>query len=129
MYCAYCGRVAHRCTCRDESSPIRQFLARRPVEFVSAWMPAPYKRGVPPQIKRRERAALRRSYTNWFARLAEQYGERCSNCGQSGADRPLVIDHILPIARGGLSEYDNLQLLCAECNRLKGKYWIDCREE
>lgn len=83
-----------------------------------------YKRAVPPQVKRRERQALRTGYAKYFDRLAAQFDERCANCG--AADN-LVLDHILPIARGGRSSYDNLQLLCAECNRIKGKLVIDCR--
>lgn len=83
-----------------------------------------YKRGTPPQVKRRERQALRANYADWHQRLAADYGERCANCG---AFETLVLDHILPIAKGGRSRYDNLQLLCAECNRVKGKLAIDCR--
>lgn len=30
------------------------------------------------------------------------------------------IDHIIPIARGGLHSWDNVQLLCRRCNYLKG---------
>ena len=52
------------------------------------------------------------------------FGEHCANCG--GVDT-LVLDHIIPIAKGGRSRYDNLQLLCADCNRIKGKLVIDCR--
>ena len=32
----------------------------------------------------------------------------------------LEIDHIISIANGGTSEYDNLQTLCWRCNRKKG---------
>lgn len=83
-----------------------------------------YKRAVPPQLKRRERQALRANYTDWFERLRAAYGECCANCG---AGDSLVLDHIVPIAKGGRSHVDNLQLLCAECNRIKGKLVIDCR--
>jgi 5-methylcytosine-specific restriction endonuclease McrA len=38
-----------------------------------------------------------------------------------------VLDHVIPVAKGGQSVLENLQLLCAECNRLKGKLVIDCR--
>ena len=83
-----------------------------------------YKRAVPPQIKRRERQLLRASHAVWYERLALEYSERCANCG---AMNKLVLDHIVPIAKGGRSTYGNLQLLCAECNRIKGKLVIDCR--
>ncbi len=45
----------------------------------------------------------------------------CGLCGQlvpEGA--PLDIDHILPVARGGLDDLDNLQVSHATCNRRKG---------
>lgn len=125
LYCAYCGRVQHRCRCAADDSDLRRFLARRPAGYSPLWMPVPYQRAVPPQIKRRERMLMRRNYAEWYAALVQQFGECCANCGT--ADDSLVIDHILSIARGGLSELGNLQLLCAECNRLKGKLVIDCR--
>jgi 5-methylcytosine-specific restriction endonuclease McrA len=42
---------------------------------------------------------------------------RCTNC-QTRHD--LTIDHIVPIARGGKSNRDNLQVLCRKCNSRKG---------
>lgn len=128
MYCAHCGRVAHRCQCAAENSRLRQFLARRPAEYQPLWRNDPYKRAVPPQIKQKERAILRKNYDVCFAELAEQYGEQCANCGLSSDDTKLVLDHIISIAKGGKSEIDNLQILCAECNRIKGKLCIDCRD-
>ena len=85
----------------------------------------PYKRAVPPQVKRRERSTLQRNYHEWYQQLAAVNGERCANCG---SDDALVLDHVVPIAKGGLSQLDNLQLLCAECNRIKGKLMIDSRD-
>lgn len=43
---------------------------------------------------------------------------RCRMCGRSTGD--LEIDHIIPIAKGGKSTYDNLQTLCKRCNQAKG---------
>lgn len=129
-YCAYCGRVAHRCPCAADESRARQFFARSPQDFAPQWMDTPYKRGVPPQIKRRERAILRKHHKAWYAQLVAEFGEQCANCGATPDDTtPLAIDHVIAIAKGGLSEYANLQLLCAECNRIKGKLCVDCRGE
>lgn len=43
---------------------------------------------------------------------------RCRKCGRETKD--LEIDHIIPIAKGGKSTYDNLQTLCHRCNYEKG---------
>lgn len=42
----------------------------------------------------------------------------CLCCHRSGAG--LQIDHIRPLYLGGTHDIENLQLLCAECNRAKG---------
>ncbi len=41
-------------------------------------------------------------------------------CAACGSVDELVIDHIIPIAKGGSCEQSNLQALCAPCNRQKG---------
>lgn len=46
----------------------------------------------------------------------------CCNCGNSTHVEPnllLEIDHIIPVAKGGRTEEDNLQTLCWKCNRAK----------
>lgn len=61
------------------------------------------------------------------SRLREQIKRRdnyaCKRCGVSVKDEPhllLEIDHIVPLARGGMTTEDNLQTLCWKCNRSKG---------
>ncbi|MBO4856796.1 MAG: HNH endonuclease [Bacilli bacterium] len=41
-------------------------------------------------------------------------------CGKSDLLENLEIDHIIPIARGGKTTPDNLQVLCHDCNKKKG---------
>lgn len=132
LYCSYCGRVAHRCLCNTENSHLHQFFARQPEKadsYYPHWMTEAYKPGVPPQIKRKERYQLRKHYKEWYTALVETYGEICLNCGIGLDDSKLVLDHIISIAKGGISELDNLQILCEDCNRLKGKLCIDCRSD
>lgn len=43
---------------------------------------------------------------------------KCSACASTD---DLVIDHVVPIVRGGTSALENLQALCAPCNRAKGR--------
>jgi len=125
QYCVFCGRVAHRCQCDKPDSDIRRFMERGGSTYQPTYRDTHYKRGVPPQIKKRERATMRKHYQVWYKQLADTYGEVCLNCG---ATDNLVVDHIMSIAKGGLSVPDNLQLLCSTCNGIKGKLIIDCRE-
>ena len=45
---------------------------------------------------------------------------RCNGCRAEFPFRALEVDHIIPVSRGGTDHIDNLQLLCAHCNRVKG---------
>jgi len=45
-------------------------------------------------------------------------GFACKKCGET--EKPLHVDHILPVARGGGNERKNLQTLCETCNTSKG---------
>lgn len=44
-------------------------------------------------------------------------GFACTYCG--AADVPLQCDHVVPVARGGSDEIDNLTTACAACNASK----------
>jgi ATP adenylyltransferase len=46
--------------------------------------------------------------------------QRCALCGITAKERMLDVDHIIPRSRGGSSKEENLQVLCAKCNRSKG---------
>lgn len=51
------------------------------------------------------------------------YGEQegvCTGCETHFPFRVMDVDHILPRSKGGTDHPDNLQLLCAGCNRSKG---------
>ncbi|MGW3470591.1 HNH endonuclease [Saccharopolyspora sp. NPDC000995] len=50
-------------------------------------------------------------------RVFQRDGGRCVQCG---TDFEIQYDHIIPIALGGSSTEENLQLLCAQCNQSKG---------
>ena len=63
------------------------------------------KLGVPGRLSKKE----------WTA-LCEEYGHRCAQCS---AAEPLVIDHIVPISKGGTNTIDNIQPLCWTCNSRK----------
>jgi ATP adenylyltransferase len=44
----------------------------------------------------------------------------CQLCGATRDHERLEVDHIVPRSRGGSNDPDNLQVLCAPCNRAKG---------
>ena len=44
----------------------------------------------------------------------------CNGCKVAFPFRNFTVDHIIPRSRGGTDHPDNLQLLCAACNSLKG---------
>ncbi|QIZ39293.1 HNH endonuclease [Saccharopolyspora sp. ASAGF58] len=50
-------------------------------------------------------------------RVFQRDGGRCVQCG-TGFE--IQYDHIIPVALGGSSTEENLQLLCAQCNQSKG---------
>lgn len=55
--------------------------------------------------------------------IKERDNYTCCQCGNSVYAEPnllLEIDHIIPIAKGGLTQENNLQTLCWKCNRNKG---------
>ena len=47
----------------------------------------------------------------------ERDGGKCAHCG---TNFDIQYDHILPVALGGATTIENLQLLCGDCNREKG---------
>ena len=60
---------------------------------------------------------------DWVA-LCEKHNGICLRCK---GKKPLCIDHIMPISRGGTNTIDNVQPLCHECNREKQDKYIDYR--
>ena len=43
----------------------------------------------------------------------------CSHCGKKFRKHDMDADHIVPQKHGGMNHRENLQLLCAHCNRSK----------
>ncbi len=74
----------------------------------------------PIYIAKRRAKQRRRMYANLFCRdnrpLMIKENSSCTMCG---SHVKLVIDHIIPINKGGRNVVENLQILCQKCNRLK----------
>ena len=52
--------------------------------------------------------------------LFGQQEGRCTGCRSEFPFRILEVDHVIPQRGGGQDNIENLQLLCAHCNRVKG---------
>lgn len=57
--------------------------------------------------------------------LCVHYGNKCLSCG--AIDKPLTIDHVVPLAKGGSNSIENIQPLCQHCNNVKRTKVIDYR--
>jgi len=65
------------------------------------------------EARRTRRGILNlRDSEEWKA-ICESFNNRCARCGE---ERPLEMDHVIPVSRGGPEEFDNIQPLCKSCN-------------
>ena len=73
------------------------------------------------QAQTKEQRALMTTKLRAYIKARDNF--TCCQCGNSTKTEPnllLEVDHIVPIAKGGLTKEDNLQTLCWKCNRSKG---------
>ena len=61
-------------------------------------------------------AARKKTY---ITKLLERDGNTCAVCGRTLDIHNCVIDHIYPRSLGGGDDFENLELLCVECNIAK----------
>lgn len=55
-------------------------------------------------------------------RLLNRHNYKCFYCGQD--DKPLQLDHVIPIAKGGRTSIGNLIPSCSHCNQSKNDSYI-----
>jgi len=63
-------------------------------------------------------AAGWRGRKRWRAAYVRQSG-RCALCGVPVPVELMTRDHIVPLSRGGGTDWDNIQLTCEQCNARK----------
>ncbi len=51
--------------------------------------------------------------------VLEEFGYRCAYCSQQ---KPLAMDHIVPLSKGGRYDLDNIVPACQPCNSSKGTH-------
>ncbi|MER6102388.1 HNH endonuclease [Streptomyces sp. NPDC001832] len=57
--------------------------------------------------------------SDWHKRRARTLARDRFTCQQCGSHKELEVDHIVPVARGGSWEPDNLWVLCKTCHKRK----------
>lgn len=61
-----------------------------------------------------------------WQQIKKSFDFRCAACGKR---KPLEPDHIIPVAKGGPGNAENIQPLCRSCNASKGTKIIDYRRQ
>jgi 5-methylcytosine-specific restriction endonuclease McrA len=134
--------IIARTTAHQKAYPERQRIQRRAHyqahqqhhrSCQSAYYYANHARTLELSRTRRQRRRTRRAqagghYTHqeWEA-LKFSYGYLCLRCGRQEPEIKLTPDHIIPLAKGGSNNIENIQPLCRSCNCSKGVRIIDYR--
>lgn len=72
-------------------------------------------------LTRQERFLNLRTFDQRTRRAAyESQQGRCPLCGMTYKYEEMEADHVIPWSKGGHTTADNCQMLCKECNRMKG---------
>jgi 5-methylcytosine-specific restriction endonuclease McrA len=108
--------------CRQLVQDKREMDIERHEKRIARWRKRSVQRfGSPPGNEERPPRKLfggRYSISNkirWLVLQRDQF--RCVKCGQAASSTvSLEVDHIVPVAKGGLDTIENLQALCNRCN-------------
>ena len=66
------------------------------------------------------------TYEDWI-KLLQKYKFSCVRCHQQEPRIVLVMDHVIPLSKGGSGDISNIQPLCGPCNSSKGNRTTDYR--
>ena len=107
----------------------REFRKRNPESArasVNRWRKANPQNSQVRHNRRRARLHGNKSEPYDFKAICDHYDNRCLKCGKR---KPLTVDHILPISKGGPDIASNIQPLCLSCNSSKSTKHIDYRPD
>lgn len=71
------------------------------------------------EVKKKQKAKRKIFPANERIAVYSKGKGRCAICGKFVSFDDFTIDHIIPLAKGGTNEMDNLQCTCKVCNSLK----------
>lgn len=73
-------------------------------------------------LSKEDKSSQRKEASLLRKQVLERDDFTCQSCGLNMRDTPTIahVDHIVPLSKGGLSTMENLQVLCANYNMLKG---------
>ena len=72
------------------------------------------------KFPRRTDIKIEKPSENVRERLYRQQKGKCRSCQRKWEIYDLELDHIIPKSKNGADHYENYQLLCPNCNRIKG---------
>lgn len=61
-----------------------------------------------------------RGYDHYWRELSKQMRAAQPWCSKCGSTKDLTLDHITPLAQGGINDQSNAMVLCRRCNSQKG---------
>lgn len=119
--------LAHQEESRQRSRNWRTVNRDKSRQTTSQWAKDnPTKRSAKDQRRRARKVGNGGNYTaKEWEDLCELYDYRCLACGEQ---KPLTVDHVVPLSKGGTNDIDNIQPLCRNCNSIKHDKAIDYRE-
>lgn len=103
--------------CRSLESTQRDVLSRAPRALLQG------KNLATMWAKRlgQERARCDLTLAQWVS-VCEAFGWRCAYCRDRPFNRQLVMEHMIPLSRGGDHSIENVALACSECNVRKNRF-------
>ena len=73
------------------------------------------------RIKERKRVSrVARGYDHYWRELSKKMRAAQPYCSRCASTKDLTLDHIVPLAQGGVSDQSNAMVLCRKCNSEKG---------